>query len=173
LTPIYFDKAGDGRDEERNSSTKGLSSRIVAVVFILTGISFLIAIYTHNDIFRYFFQNIEYVSVSYLFPWLILSGGIFACGQALTLEMMSRMHMSSLATVKIGTSIFGILMNILFCLNAFLVFIRCLLVFGIRTSYTEVGFWFWLSPLADPVAVIRIWISALTKPKSWRGRTYT
>jgi dolichol-phosphate mannosyltransferase len=67
----------------------------------------------------------------------------------------------------------SILMNILFCLNAFLLFIRCLLVFGIRTSYTEVGFWFWLSPLADPVAVIRIWISALTKPKSWRGRTYT
>jgi dolichol-phosphate mannosyltransferase len=67
----------------------------------------------------------------------------------------------------------SILMNILFWLNTFLVFIRCLLVFGIRTSYTEVGFWFWLSPLADPVAVIRIWISALTKPKSWRGRTYT
>jgi dolichol-phosphate mannosyltransferase len=66
----------------------------------------------------------------------------------------------------------SILMNVLFWLNAFLVFIRCLLVFGIRTSYTEVGFWFWLSPLADPVAVIRIWISALTKPKSWRGRTY-
>ncbi|WP_236579600.1 glycosyltransferase family 2 protein [Pseudanabaena sp. lw0831] len=67
----------------------------------------------------------------------------------------------------------SILMNILFWLNAFLVFIRCLLVFGIRTSYTEVGFWFWLSPLADPIAVIRIWISALTKPKSWRGRTYS
>ena len=67
----------------------------------------------------------------------------------------------------------SLLINILFWLNAFLVFIRCLLVFGIRTSYTEVGFWFWLSPLADPVAVIRIWISALTKPKSWRGRTYS
>ncbi len=67
----------------------------------------------------------------------------------------------------------SLLMNTLFWLNAFLVFIRCLLVLGIRTSYTEVGFWFWLSPLADPFAVIRIWISALTKPKSWRGRTYT
>lgn len=66
-----------------------------------------------------------------------------------------------------------LLMNTLFWLNAFLVFIRCLLMFGIRTSYTEVGFWFWLAPLADPFAVIRIWISALTKPKSWRGRTYT
>ncbi|PZU97814.1 MAG: glycosyl transferase [Pseudanabaena sp.] len=63
-------------------------------------------------------------------------------------------------------------LSILFWLNAFLVFIRCLLVFGIRASYTEVGFWFWLSPLADPFAVIRIWISAFTKPKSWRGRAY-
>lgn len=61
---------------------------------------------------------------------------------------------------------------VLFWLNAFLVFIRTLLVFGIRASYTEVGFWFWLSPFADLFAVIRIWISALTKPKSWRGRTY-
>jgi len=67
----------------------------------------------------------------------------------------------------------SLFINILFWLNAFLVFIRCLLVFGIRTSYTEVGFWFWLSPLADPFAVLRIWISALTKPKSWRGRNYT
>ena len=66
----------------------------------------------------------------------------------------------------------SLFINILFWLNAFLVFIRCLLIFGIRTSYTEVGFWFWLSPLADPFAVIRIWISAFTKPKSWRGRTY-
>ncbi len=62
--------------------------------------------------------------------------------------------------------------SILFWLNAFLVFIRCLLVFGIRASYTEVGLWFWLSPLADPFAVMRIWISAFTKPKSWRGRAY-
>ena len=67
----------------------------------------------------------------------------------------------------------SILINSLFWLNTFLVFIRCLLLFGIRSSYTEVGFWYWLSPLADPFAVIRIWISALTKPKSWRGRTYT
>ena len=74
--------------------------------------------------------------------------------------------------IAIGQPSPSLLINSLFWLNAFLVLIRCLLVFGIRTSYTEVGFWFWLSPLADPFAVLRIWISALTKPKSWRGRTY-
>jgi len=60
----------------------------------------------------------------------------------------------------------------LFGLNGFLVLIRFLLLVGIRSSYTEVGFMFWLSPLADPFAVIRIWLSALTKPKQWRGRVY-
>jgi dolichol-phosphate mannosyltransferase len=64
------------------------------------------------------------------------------------------------------------LLTSLFWLNAFLVLIRCLLTLGIRASYTTVGIWFWLSPLADPLAVARIWLSALTKPKSWRGRTY-
>lgn len=57
-------------------------------------------------------------------------------------------------------------------LNALLVLIRFLLVFGIRNSYSEVGFMFWLSPLADWLAVIRIWRSALSKPKTWRGRIY-
>jgi len=62
--------------------------------------------------------------------------------------------------------------QLLLGLNGFLVLIRFLLVFGIRSSYTEVGFMFWLSPLADSVAVLRIWLSALTKPKQWRGRIY-
>ncbi len=57
-------------------------------------------------------------------------------------------------------------------LNGFLVLIRFLLVLGIRSSYTELGLIFWLSPLADPLAVLRIWLSALTKPKKWRGRVY-
>ena len=63
-------------------------------------------------------------------------------------------------------------MDVLLWLNALLVLIRSLLVFGIRASYTDVGFWFWLSPLADPFAVLRIWLSAFSKPKSWRGRSY-
>ena len=78
-----------------------------------------------------------------------------------------------LIALSIWQPVPSLLMNIWFWLNAFLILIPCLVVFGIRTSYTEVGFWFWLSPLADPFAVMRIWISALTKPKSWRGRTYS
>jgi dolichol-phosphate mannosyltransferase len=62
-------------------------------------------------------------------------------------------------------------------LNLFLVVIRCALLLAIYPSYYREGFslaslCFWLSPLADPLAVVRIFLSAFQKPKQWRGRSY-
>lgn len=62
-------------------------------------------------------------------------------------------------------------------LNSFLLAIRFALLFAIAPSYdraTAKGGWlFWLSPLADPLAVLRIFLSAFRKPTRWRGRSYT
>jgi dolichol-phosphate mannosyltransferase len=61
-------------------------------------------------------------------------------------------------------------------LNIFLVVIRFALLLAIAPSYDRqeaTGGWlFWLSPLADPLAVLRIFLSAFHTPKEWRGRTY-
>lgn len=61
-------------------------------------------------------------------------------------------------------------------LNAMLLLIRVGLTFAIAPSYDLApARWrglFWLSPLADPLAVLRIALSASRKPKTWRGRTY-
>ena len=61
-------------------------------------------------------------------------------------------------------------------LNIFLVVIRFALLLAIATSYDRKdangGWLFWLSPLADPLAVLRIFLSALRTPKEWRGRKY-
>ena len=66
--------------------------------------------------------------------------------------------------------------QILLGLNSFLVLIRFALCAAIAPSYDRrkaLGAWlFWLSPLADPFAFFRILISALNKPKKWRGRSY-
>ncbi len=61
--------------------------------------------------------------------------------------------------------------------NLFLVLIRFALLFAIAPSYdrtqaTIASWLFWLSPLADPLAVLRIFLSAIKRPTSWRGRTY-
>ncbi len=62
--------------------------------------------------------------------------------------------------------------KLVFSLNSGLVLVRWLLLFAIRPSYTDVGLWYWLSPLSDPLAVSRIWLSAAHQPKTWRGRVY-
>ena len=62
-------------------------------------------------------------------------------------------------------------------LNGFLVIIRTALLFALAPSYDRTqatgGWLFWLSPLADPLAVLRIFLSAFRTPTAWRGRNYT
>ncbi len=63
-------------------------------------------------------------------------------------------------------------------LNLFLVTIRFALLLAISPSYarparTFTSAWlFWLSPFADPLAVLRILLSSIRTPKQWRGRSY-
>lgn len=62
-------------------------------------------------------------------------------------------------------------------LNLGLLLIRFALSFAIHNSYNlshSQGKWlFWLSPLADPLAVLRLLISAINRPTQWRGRNYS
>lgn len=57
--------------------------------------------------------------------------------------------------------------------SAALLVIRALLQFALAPSYAERGVPFWLSPLADPLAALRICLSTLRRPTAWRGRTYS
>jgi dolichol-phosphate mannosyltransferase len=61
-------------------------------------------------------------------------------------------------------------------LNLFLVAVREALCLAIAPSYDTTGAsgksLFWLSPLADPLAFLRILMDALNQPTQWRGRKY-
>ncbi|MEC4817684.1 MAG: glycosyltransferase family 2 protein [Scytonema sp. PMC 1069.18] len=61
-------------------------------------------------------------------------------------------------------------------LNVFLLVIRFAMLFAIAPSYDRTqakgGWLFWLSPLSDSIAVLRIFLSAFRTPKQWRGRSY-
>ena len=62
-------------------------------------------------------------------------------------------------------------------LNLFLLVIRFAMLIAIAPSYDRTtakgGSLFWLSPLADPLAVLRIFLSAFRTPREWRGRKYS
>jgi len=61
-------------------------------------------------------------------------------------------------------------------LNGGLLCVRIGLLFAVSPSYdrtaTSASWVFWLSPLADLGAVLRIFLSASQRPKQWRGRLY-
>jgi dolichol-phosphate mannosyltransferase len=75
-----------------------------------------------------------------------------------------------------ATILASIPVTVLLGLNLFLLLIRFAMLFAIAPSYdfsqAKGGWLFWLSPFADPLAVLRIILSALQKPKKWRGRSY-
>jgi dolichol-phosphate mannosyltransferase len=53
-----------------------------------------------------------------------------------------------------------------------LVAVRLMLQRALAPSYERRGIPFWLSPLADPFAAVRILLSTLRTPKRWRSREY-
>ena len=88
------------------------------------------------------------------------------CVQALPLPML----LLSLYLLHLGN--YDSIVILLFGLNAFLLLLRCGMSIAIAPSYSGSSFFFWLSPFADPLAVLRIFLSSLKKPKTWRGRVY-
>jgi len=50
--------------------------------------------------------------------------------------------------------------------------IRVLLQVALRGSYQRKGLSWWLSPLADPLAAVRMVLSSVRRPRRWRTRTY-
>lgn len=65
---------------------------------------------------------------------------------------------------------------LLFSLNSLLLIIRFALLLAIAPSYqfskSPKELLFFLSPTADILAVVRIFLSAIQKPRQWRGRLY-
>jgi dolichol-phosphate mannosyltransferase len=56
--------------------------------------------------------------------------------------------------------------------TAVLVVSRWLLLFALAPSYEKRGITWWLSPLADPLAAVRLVLSSARRPKQWRTRNY-
>lgn len=56
--------------------------------------------------------------------------------------------------------------------DAALLALRWSVALPLASAYARRGLAYWLSPLADPLAAVRLTTSALFPARSWRGRTY-
>jgi O-antigen/teichoic acid export membrane protein len=109
--PILYQRAGDATDPLRNSDVHQLAWRITLTGLLFTVIGFLVTLSLHHWIFRLFVAP-QFRAASYLLPWMVVAGGLFAAGQMLALKLLSEMRTASMAMIKIVTALLGVLFNI-------------------------------------------------------------
>ena len=74
--------------------------------------------------------------------------------------------------ITASTSSLSASAKLLVLVNAALLVVRLLLLGPLSRSYDRAGPTFWLSWLADPLAVARIIVSTVRRRREWRGRKY-
>ena len=117
LGPIFFQRSGDAADAERVAGVHRLAWRFLAAALAVTGLAFGAALALHGWLFG-FLVSAEYREVSYLLPWVILAGGLFAAAQMLALKLMSEMKTRELLVPKIATALAGVAFNVVGALLA-------------------------------------------------------
>lgn len=111
LAPILFHRAGDATSVERNEDVHQIVWRITIMALVGTGLAVMATWVFHGWIFGLFVAT-EFRWISYLLPWVVLAGGIFAAGQMLSLKLMSEMKARALLSPKMATAVVGIGLNV-------------------------------------------------------------
>lgn len=137
LTPIFYQRAGDATDSRRIANVTVMTWYTTAFTIGFTGFMFLVAFFFHNRIFT-FLVGIKYLSVSFLLPWMLLAGGLFAAGQALSLNLQSQMKIREIMTAKIVTALIGVIFNFV---GAYWYGIKGIVIAGVTFS---VMYFFWM-----------------------------
>lgn len=112
LAPILYQRAGDATSAQRNQNVHQIIWRITIAALLLTGLAVLATAVLHEWLFGLLVAA-EFRWISYLLPWVILAGGVFAAGQMLSLKLMSEMKARELLVPKITTALLGIGLNVL------------------------------------------------------------
>jgi len=111
LGPILYQRSGSAADHTRNTSVHRIAWRITFVGLLVTALAFVLTFSLHEWIFHLLVAA-KYHAVSYLLPWMVLAGGVFAAGQMLSLKLMSEMKAAAMTVAKILTAVLGVGLNI-------------------------------------------------------------
>ncbi len=110
--PILYQRAGNATNRAHSTHVNRIVWSIVASGLLITLAAFALAMGLHGRVFTLLTTE-DYRTASYLLPWMILAGGLFASGQLLALKLTSELRSKDMLWVKIITAILGVVLN--FC----------------------------------------------------------
>jgi len=145
VVPILYQRAGDVKDGGRNAGVDNISWRMIWLSLAVTGCTFLAATLWHGPIFRILVAE-EYRDVSYLMPWMIISGGLFSSGQMLAANLQAQLKTREMIVAKIATALSGLAMNLV---GAYLNGITGVIFAGISYS---IMYFFWMTMLVTKMS---------------------
>lgn len=109
VSPVFFERVGDAADPDRVSSTSRLNGVLALISLALASAGFLLLLPLHRLVFRVFVAD-EYAMISHLLPWIVLSGGVFASAQVLSLDWMSKLRTRQLIVPKMVTAVLAVIL---------------------------------------------------------------
>jgi O-antigen/teichoic acid export membrane protein len=109
--PVMFSRAGVGTDPARLRDSARVAKFLVATTLALTVVAAAAIVPMHQWLFS-FLVAAEYRSVSWLLPWMVFSGGLFASGQVAALTVLSGADSRPLLGPKVVTSLIGAILNV-------------------------------------------------------------
>jgi O-antigen/teichoic acid export membrane protein len=145
FTPIFYQKAGDGSDHQRVGDVDLLNMRLTRVALGLTSLGVITSYLFHHQLLALFAAP-KYGSASFLLPWMVLAGGLFAAGQMRSLSVLTQMKSFRLIYPKVLTAVLAVVVN---AVGAYL--------FGIAGV---------VSAMVAVSVVYFVWITALAKQTS-------
>jgi O-antigen/teichoic acid export membrane protein len=112
ITPILYRKAGDASETKMLLDSSNVTKKITFLSFLITFLVFIFSI-LFSKIIIDTFSNSRYIELANYFPYMVLSGGIFATAQILSIDFQSRMKINLLLYIKIITAIIGVISSFL------------------------------------------------------------
>lgn len=110
ISPLLYRQVGDATESKRVRSAQRFTNQLTLAVLGLTGLATFLAWGLKEVVFRILVAS-EYQGVSYLLPWIVLSGGLFAAGQISALTALNNNQPQKLLIPKIVTSLFGVALS--------------------------------------------------------------
>jgi O-antigen/teichoic acid export membrane protein len=112
LVPVYYERSGDGRDPTRIRQVHSLNLRLMWAALALTLLASVLAVFFHRGVFAILVAP-EYREVSWLLPGVVLSSGLLATGQIVSILLQVSVQTRRMIAPRVGVAGIAIGVNVL------------------------------------------------------------